>query len=239
MLFSFLCFLEWDNKNTVTSRIPARFPDCPFQIFRNKVFSDVAGGIYRLKLSDGCWKQFVNAQLLGKFCEFVTPFFGGWWKREHFQWWKRDFQRSGMKRSRLGHRDCCVDIWLVLSGEVFANSVVGIVEIFFTQKVADWKNHAGIENCVNRLLVYLGGGSLLMFRHRRFVWGSLAETICTRGSSCWVEPPKAYKCLPTPLPLKSVPNKAWLREQWWLITRSLLRPLVPTDLPTTCYLFMK
>ena len=48
----------------------------PSNIFRNKVFSDVAGGIYRLKLSDGCWKQFVNAQFPGKFCEFVT-FFGG------------------------------------------------------------------------------------------------------------------------------------------------------------------
>lgn len=162
MLFSFLCFLEWDNKNTVTSRIPARFPDCPFQIFRNKVFSDVAGGIYRLKLSDGCWKQFVNAQLPGKFCEFVTPFFGGWWKREHFQWWKRDFQRSGMKRSRLGNLGLLSGyrsggVWLVLSDEVFANSVVGIVEIFFTQKVADWKNHAGIENCVNQVCLFIWG----------------------------------------------------------------------------------
>ena len=25
----------------------------------------------------------------------------GWWKREPFKWWKRDLQRSGMKRSRL------------------------------------------------------------------------------------------------------------------------------------------
>ena len=32
----------------------------PFKIFRNEVFNDVAGGIYRLKLADGCWKQFVN-----------------------------------------------------------------------------------------------------------------------------------------------------------------------------------
>ena len=129
ILFFFALPFWNENKKSHQPEFQPASLIAPSTYSENKVFSDVAGGIYRLKLSNGCWKQFVHAQLPGKFCEFVTLFLGDGENVSIFNGENVTSNVQGCKRSRLRNLGSiswisigrCMTI--VLSGEVFANSV--------------------------------------------------------------------------------------------------------------------
>lgn len=167
ILFSLLCFLDWDNKNTVTTRIPARFPDCPFQHIPKQGLQRCGRRHISIKVVRWLLEAICECPTSGQILRTWPFFFGDGENMSMFNGCKRDLQRSGMQKVttwELG--EDIVDISLVLSGEVFATWWIGIVEIFLTQKVTDWKNHAGngSKSCEPFACELWGEVCLLMFQ---------------------------------------------------------------------------